>query len=127
MAYWAHLISAAAGSAGLTGLLIATLRYGPRAYLLVAGSRAKNPERFRQAAEMIRLMRKDAKELDSYLTAAPMVSVHRRAPSAYLAPTLVTDTPPADGSVPADPGSLRDHPGADAIIPGQSDAPRSAR
>lgn len=68
MAHWIYLLAAA----GPTGL--AVWRYGPRAFLMVIAGLAKDPQRSKQCLEVIRLLRKDAKELPSYLIDPPVVN-----------------------------------------------------
>lgn len=62
MAHWVYIFSAVSGPIGL-----ATWRYAPRAFLMLIGGLTKDPQRSKQCAEMLRLQRKDAKELPSYL------------------------------------------------------------
>jgi len=66
MAHWVYILSAASGPLGL-----AAWRYAPRAFLTIVGGLTKDPARAKQCAEMLRLLRKDAKDLPSYLAAAP--------------------------------------------------------
>jgi hypothetical protein len=64
MAHWEYILSAASGPLGF-----AVWRYAPRAFLMMIGGLTKDPQRSKQCAEMVRLSRKDAKDLPSYLTA----------------------------------------------------------
>jgi hypothetical protein len=66
MAHWEYIVCAVGGPAGL-----ATWRYAPRAFLMIVGGLTKDLQRSKQCAEMLRLQRKDAKELSSYLTDSP--------------------------------------------------------
>lgn len=61
-----YVLSAVSGPAGL-----AAWRYAPRALLLLMGGLTKDPQRSKQCAEMLRLLRKDAKDLPSYLVSEP--------------------------------------------------------
>jgi hypothetical protein len=64
MAHWEYILSAASGPLGF-----AAWRYAPRAFLMMVGGLTKDPQRSKQCAEMVRLSRKDAKELQGYLSA----------------------------------------------------------
>ncbi len=66
MAHWEYILSAVGGPLGL-----AAWRYAPRAFLMMVGGLTKDLQRSKQCAEMIRLSRKDAKELPSYLVEDP--------------------------------------------------------
>jgi hypothetical protein len=77
MAHWVYILSAATGPLGL-----AAWRYAPRAFLMLMGGLTTNPQRSKQCAEMLRLQRKDAKDLQSYLVDAPEGSL----PSAATPP-----------------------------------------
>ena len=66
MAHWEYIVWAASGPAGF-----ATWRYVPRAFLMLVGGLTKDPQRSKQCAEMLRLQRKDAKDIRSYLVDAP--------------------------------------------------------
>lgn len=63
MAHWQYILWGLGGPAGFA----AACRYIPRAFLMLVGGLTKNPQRSKQCAEMVRLSRKDAKELPSYL------------------------------------------------------------
>jgi len=63
MAHWEYLLSAIGSTLGL-----AACRYAPQAFLMLMGGLTKNRQRSKQCAEMVRLSRKDAKELPNYLT-----------------------------------------------------------
>lgn len=65
MAHWEYILWAASGPAGF-----AAWRYAPRAFLMLVGGLTTNPQRSKQCAEMLRLQRKDAKDLPSYLVVA---------------------------------------------------------
>jgi len=84
MAHWDYILWAAIGPTGL-----ALWRYAPRAFLMLVGGLTKDPQRSKQCAEMLRLQRKDAKDLPSYLVSerrdnqpaksrAPSARKHRR-------------------------------------------------
>jgi hypothetical protein len=64
MAHWEYILPAVSGPLGF-----AAWRYAPRAFLMMIGGLTKDPQRCKQCAEMVRLSRKDAKDLPSYLTA----------------------------------------------------------
>lgn len=64
MAHWQYMLWGLGGPAGFA----AACRYIPKALLLLVGGFTRKPQRSRQCAEMVRLSRKDAKELPSYLT-----------------------------------------------------------
>jgi hypothetical protein len=66
MAHWEYIVSAISGPLGL-----AAWRYAPRAFLMMVGGLTRDPQRSRQCAEMVRLSRKDAKDIRSYLTDSP--------------------------------------------------------
>jgi hypothetical protein len=66
MAHWVYIFSAVSGPLGL-----AAWRYAPRAFLMLAGGLTKDPQRSKQCAEMLRLQRKDAKDIRSYLVDSP--------------------------------------------------------
>ena len=66
MAHWEYILWVASGPVGL-----AAWRYVPRAFLMVVGGLTKNPQRSKQCAEMIRLSRKDAKDIPGYLVDSP--------------------------------------------------------
>jgi hypothetical protein len=66
MAHWVYIFSAASGPLGL-----AAWRYAPRAFLMLVGGLTKDPQRSKQCAEMLRLQRKDAKDIRSYLVDSP--------------------------------------------------------
>jgi hypothetical protein len=61
MAHWVYIFSAASGPIGF-----AVWRCAPRALLMLIGGLTKDPQRSKQCAEMLRLQRRDAKELPSY-------------------------------------------------------------
>jgi hypothetical protein len=63
MIHWVYVLSAMSGPLGL-----GAWRYAPRAFLMLVGGLTKDPRRSKQCAEMLRLQRKDAKDLPSYLT-----------------------------------------------------------
>ncbi len=67
MSHWEYIVYAVGGPAGLA----ATWRYVPRAFLMIVGGLTKDLQRSKQCAEMLRLQRKDAKELSSYLANSP--------------------------------------------------------
>lgn len=62
MVPWAYIVCTAIGSG-----VIATFRYAPRAFLMIWGAMTKDPRRFRQIAEMLRLDHKDAKDIRSFV------------------------------------------------------------
>ena len=62
MSHWEYILPAVSGPLGL-----AAWRYAPRAFLMMVGGLTKNSQRSKQCAEMVRLSRKDAKDLPSYL------------------------------------------------------------
>lgn len=66
MAHWVYILSAVSGPVGL-----AAWRYAPRAFLMIVGGLTKDPQRSKQCAEMLRLQRKDAKDLPSCLVNEP--------------------------------------------------------
>jgi hypothetical protein len=63
MAHWQYILWGLGGPTGFA----AACRYVPRAFLMLMGGLTANPQRSKQCAEMVRLSRKDAKELPSYL------------------------------------------------------------
>jgi hypothetical protein len=63
MAHWEYILWGLGGPAGIA----AAWRYVPRALLMLVGGLTAKPQRSKQCAEMIRLSRKDAKDLPSYL------------------------------------------------------------
>jgi hypothetical protein len=67
MAHWQYLLWGLGGPTGFA----AACRYIPRAFLMLVGALTGNPQRSKQCAEMVRLSRKDAKELPNYLMEAP--------------------------------------------------------
>lgn len=67
MVHWVYLLLTVIGAP--VGMV--AWRYAPRAFLMLVGGLTKDPERSRQCAEMVRLSRKDAKELPSYLSRSP--------------------------------------------------------
>ena len=69
MAHWQYILWGLGGPAGFA----AACRYIPRAFLMLVGGLTKNPQRSKQCAEMVRLSRKDAKELPSYLVESSKV------------------------------------------------------
>lgn len=71
MAHWYYLVWALGGPAGIA----AAWRYMPEAILKLRGGLTKDPQIHRHCAEMVRLSRKDAKDLASYLTDSPGSSV----------------------------------------------------
>jgi len=62
MPHWVYLLSAANGLVGL-----ASWRYLSLTVIRLVGALTKDPERSKRCAEILRLSRKDAKELPSYL------------------------------------------------------------
>jgi hypothetical protein len=62
MAHWLYVFAAASGPLGFSAW-----RYGPRMILVLVGALTKDGQRFMQCAEMVRLMRKDAKDISSYI------------------------------------------------------------
>jgi hypothetical protein len=64
MAHWQYILWGLGGSAGFA----AACRYIPRAFLVLMGGLTTSTQRFKQCAEMVRLLRKDAKEIPSYFT-----------------------------------------------------------
>lgn len=62
MTHWEYILLAANGLIGL-----ATWRNVPLAVVRLVGALTKDTQRSRQCAEMVRLARKDAKDLPSYL------------------------------------------------------------
>jgi hypothetical protein len=62
MAHWQYILWGLGGPAGFA----ATCRYIPRAFLVLMGGLTTSTQRFKQCAEMVRLLRKDAKEIPSY-------------------------------------------------------------
>jgi hypothetical protein len=75
MAHWQYILWGLGGPAGFA----AACRYIPRAFLMLVGGLTKNPQRSKQCAEMVRLSRKDAKELPSYLGESSELSRRRGA------------------------------------------------
>ena len=67
MSHWQYILCGLGGPAGFA----AAWRYMPRAFLMLVGGLTRNPQRSRQCAEMIRLARKDAKDITSYLADVP--------------------------------------------------------
>jgi hypothetical protein len=65
MAHWVYALPV------VSSLALAMWRYAPRAFLVIVGGLTKDPQRSKQCAEMLRLMRKDAKDLPSYLAISP--------------------------------------------------------
>jgi hypothetical protein len=63
MVHWVYIFSVVCGPLG-----VAAWRYAPRTFLMLVGGLTKDPKRSRQCAEMVRLSRKDAKDLPSYFT-----------------------------------------------------------
>jgi len=66
MPHWAYLLSAANGLVGL-----ATWRNLPLTVVRLVGALTKDAERSKRCAEILRLARKDAKDLPSYLLKDP--------------------------------------------------------
>ena len=62
MAHWQYILWGLGGPAGFA----AACRYIPRAFLVLMGGLTTSTQRFKQCAEMVRLLRKDAKEIPSY-------------------------------------------------------------
>jgi hypothetical protein len=91
MAHWDYILWVAIGPTGL-----ALWRYAPRAFLMLVGGLTKDPQRSKQCAEMLRLQRKDAKDLPSYMlnerrrdnppaeSRAPRARKHRRGGGSHL-------------------------------------------
>jgi hypothetical protein len=77
MAHWMYVFSAVGGPVGF-----AAWRYAPRAFLMLVGGLTRDPQRSRQCAEMLRLQRKDAKELPSYLVDSPQLQLSGTADAA---------------------------------------------
>ena len=67
MAHWEYAAWAASSPIGLA----AAWRYAPRAFLMLVGGLTKDPQRSKQCAEMLRLQRKDAGSIQSYLADPP--------------------------------------------------------
>jgi hypothetical protein len=61
MAHWIYIFSAVGGPLWLA----------PRAFLMVVGGLTKNQQRFKQCAEMSRLLRRDTKDISNYVTDWP--------------------------------------------------------
>jgi hypothetical protein len=61
MAHWVYIFSAASSPIGF-----AVWRCAPKALLMLIGELTKDPQHSKQCAEMLRLQRRDAKELPSY-------------------------------------------------------------
>jgi hypothetical protein len=61
MAHWQYIVAALNGPVGF-----AAWRYAPRAFLMIVGGLTTDPQRSKQCAEMVRLSRKDAKDLPNY-------------------------------------------------------------
>lgn len=66
MAHW-DVVWAGSSPVGL----VAIWRYAPRAFLMLVGGLTKDPQRSKQCAEMLRLQRKDASSIQSYLVDPP--------------------------------------------------------
>jgi hypothetical protein len=66
MPHWVYLLSAANGLVGL-----ATWRNLPLTVVRLVGALTRDPERSKRCAEILRLARKDAKDLPSYLIDDP--------------------------------------------------------
>ena len=64
MVHWQYILWGLGGPAGFA----AACRYIPRAFLMLMGGLTTSTQRFKQCAEMVRLLRKDAKEIPSYFT-----------------------------------------------------------
>ena len=67
MAHWEYVVWAGSSPVGL----VAIWRYAPRAFLMLVGGLTKDPQRSKQCAEMLRLQRKDASNIQSYLVDPP--------------------------------------------------------
>ena len=94
MAHWVYILSAISGPLGL-----AVWRYAPRAFLLIVGGLTKDLQRSKQCAEMLRLLRKDAKDLPSYLVTSPESS----APPPVAVPPPLEDGNPVTVAMEATP------------------------
>jgi hypothetical protein len=66
MPHWVYLFSAANGLVGLV-----TWRNLPLTIVRLVGALTRDPERSKRCAEILRLARKDAKDLPSYLIGGP--------------------------------------------------------
>jgi hypothetical protein len=97
MAHWEYFLAALGGPAGLA----AAWRYMPRAFLMLVGGLTAKPQRSKQCAEMIRLSRKDAKDLQSYL----VDSTEHTEPPPSAATQLGQGTSPAAPALEATPRS----------------------
>lgn len=73
MPHWVYLLSAANGLISL-----ATWRNLPLTVVRLVGALTRDPERSKRCAEVLRLARKDAKDLTSYLVDDPGTTRHRK-------------------------------------------------
>jgi hypothetical protein len=109
MAHWQYVLWGLGGPAGFA----AACRYIPRAFLVLIGGLTTSPQRFKQCAEMVRLLRKDAKEIPSYFA--------ELSESAPPPPTASPGPEGHDGPSPhALPPDTRSGPFLDSRGPGES-------
>jgi hypothetical protein len=98
MAHWHYILWGLGGPVSFA----AVCRYIPRTILMLVGGLTTNQQRSNQCAEMVRLSRKDAKELPSYLLES--------SESAELPPATVTQLGLENSPLPpANDGGPRPH------------------